>query len=283
MTTNENVEQCALPDLTTPSAGTLYFAYGSNLSAEQMSLRLPASEISCTPLAIARLDCFKWIICQRGYANIVSLPPDTPATHQSTVWGVIYCLDPSDEAALDNYEGHNEARNPDPEVNPDPKTQLQRPYEQGDWDYNKQYLPVTVTKWLEDPREYGIGVQSWQPTAVHDGINGAIPNLTANTTSPETIVRVLVYVDENRTEPGRINYEYIGRMNRAIDEATALGLPQDWVDEVLRKDVVPGIRVRDDGYVGHAEGFVEAEATEAYDEVTENAIRKWREGQGGGS
>src|SRR5690606_3390878 len=51
---------------------TLYFAYGSNLSYTQMRKRCSSDpEISAKPVGIARLDNWRWIVCARGYANVI--------------------------------------------------------------------------------------------------------------------------------------------------------------------------------------------------------------------
>lgn len=254
-------QEQSLQQLTTSSkTGTFYLAFGSNLSALQMSIRLRHSPSSSIPVGIARLDSHAWIICERGYANVVALPPSEAATDETTVWGVLYNMSPEDEARLDQYEGHNEARNPDPEPNPDPDTQLIKSHLQGGWDYNKHYLPMTVTKWLRDPGEYGVSVPGWST----DESPG----------SGNVVVRALVYVDEFRTTPGKIMAEYIGRMNRGIEESVRLGLPQSWVDAVMRKYIPGGIFVDEEGYVGTDEGYVEAEATESDDHITERTLRE---------
>ena len=191
-----------------------------------MRIRCDHNPDSSRPIALARLDVHSWIICQRGYANVVRLPPSTPTNDASTVWGLLYNMSPEDESRLDLYEGHDPMRNSDPVVNPDPEGQVERPYLQGNWDYNKQYLAVTVTKWLVDPTDFGVEVPNWQPESQH-----------------QTTVRVLVYVDEVRTKPGAINWEYIGRMNRGIRESVALGLPESWVNAVMRKDIPAGVEV----------------------------------------
>jgi hypothetical protein len=252
-------QEQAIHDSTATSSktGTFYFAFGSNLSPHQMSIRLSHAKSSSVPVAIARLDSYAWIICERGYANVVALPPSNAASDQNTVWGVIYNMHEVDEARLDMYEGHNQARNPDPEPNKNPETQTIKRFEQGGWDYNKHYLPMTVTKWLRDPAEYGVDVPRWKGDA--QGPHN-------------TTIRALVYVDEFRTKPGQIVHEYIGRMNRGIEESVKLGIPQSWVDNVMRKFIPEGIYVDDHGYVGTDEGYVEAEATEADDHVPEKAV-----------
>ncbi|KEF59196.1 uncharacterized protein A1O9_04040 [Exophiala aquamarina CBS 119918] len=259
-------------NLTTSKTGTFYFAFGSNLSPSQMSLRLNHAPSSSVPVAIARLDSHAWIICERGYANVVSLPPSNAASDGNTVWGVVYNMSPEDEARLDLYEGHDEARNPDAQLNPDPASQKWKPYLQGGWDYNKHYLPMTVTKWLMDPSEYGVEVPGWS-----DG---------SPSSRQQTTIRALVYVDEYRTRPGAIKHEYVGRMNRGIAESVALGIPEGWVKSVLRKFIPSGVFVDEEGYVGTPDGYVEgkdvdwvghkveAEATEAGDHVKERNVRE---------
>ncbi|KIX02500.1 uncharacterized protein Z518_08441 [Rhinocladiella mackenziei CBS 650.93] len=233
------VSELSIPRLDTSSqTGTFYFAYGSNLSAVQMSIRLKHTSASSIPVAIARLDNHEWIICERGYANVVALPPSDVATDANTVWGVLYNMSAEDEAILDGYEGYNEARNPTPVLNPDPATQSIKRHLQGGWDYNKHFLPMTVTKWLRDPNEYGVRVPNWSPAAEHN-----------------TTIRALVYVDEFRTGKGQIGANYTGRMNRGIDESVSLGLPQSWVDNVLRKFIRKDIYPQD-GYVGTDKGYV---------------------------
>lgn len=61
--------------------------------------------------------------------------------------------------------------------------------------------------------------------------------------------KVLVYVDEYRTTEGPIRENYIGRMNRGIKEAVALGLSKQWVEKVVRPQVPDGIDAPE-GFVG---------------------------------
>lgn len=221
--------------LTSSKTGTFYFAFGSNLSPTQMRGRLSSFPSSSKPIAIASLPGWKWLICTRGYANIVELPPNQHAsdTDATTVWGVLYDLSPTDEETLDAYEGHNDRRNPFPKPNPDASLRARKPHLQGNWDYNKQYLPVSVTKWLVDPMTFGLPAETSK-------------------------VDVLVYVDELRVEEGEIKREYVGRMNRAIDESVALGVPRAWCESVMRRWVPKGVYPAD-YYFGTSEGYVEEE------------------------
>lgn len=70
------------------------FAYGSNMWQTQMRRRCPQSHL----LGPAELHGYRWIINTRGYANIV-------AHAQGMVMGILYAISPSDETALDVFEG----------------------------------------------------------------------------------------------------------------------------------------------------------------------------------
>lgn len=86
---------------------TVYFGYGSNLWLQQMALRCPNS----TYLGIARLNDYRWIISERGYANVVRSPTEVAGQieeqhdYKNEVWGLVYSLTQSDEDRLDVNEG----------------------------------------------------------------------------------------------------------------------------------------------------------------------------------
>lgn len=84
-----------LPDRTSE---ILYFAYGSNLSTEQMHERCPHA----TPVGIGHLPGWRWIINARGYANVVECETESDG---EGVWGMLYLLPPRDEESLDKCEG----------------------------------------------------------------------------------------------------------------------------------------------------------------------------------
>lgn len=98
--------------LTETRPEVLYFAYGSNLSTNQMLRRCPSS----VPIGLGFLPGWRWIINERGYANAI------PSSHLSSpfwdnfnlkpvgeqedgVYGVLYLLPSEDEERLDGYEG----------------------------------------------------------------------------------------------------------------------------------------------------------------------------------
>lgn len=89
-----------------PANHTIYFGYGSNLWLHQMRSRCPTSVY----LGVARLGRYKWIINNRGYANVVELPADSRtedarSPDSEVVFGLVYSLAPSDERRLDDNEG----------------------------------------------------------------------------------------------------------------------------------------------------------------------------------
>jgi gamma-glutamylcyclotransferase len=89
-----------MANATTP---TIYFGYGSNLWHKQMLMRCPTSEY----LGVARLDNYRWMINDRGYANVVQIksPSSAEPNYANVVYGLVYSLQPSDESRLDDNEG----------------------------------------------------------------------------------------------------------------------------------------------------------------------------------
>lgn len=79
----------------------LYFAYGSNLVARQMTARCPSARVA----GPAYLD--GWRITFGGYSpSWQGAVADVVRSEGARVPGVLYWLDPSDLERLDSYEGH---------------------------------------------------------------------------------------------------------------------------------------------------------------------------------
>jgi gamma-glutamylcyclotransferase len=197
----------------------LYFAYGSNLWLNQMSTRCPSAQY----LGVARLDGYTWMINERGYANVVSSStlPNIPTPSSSSpnltnskfkskqpvdggkekeegdgdaVWGLVYSLNKEDKRKLDRNEG----------------------------------VPVAYTK--EDLRcaFWSAGAPSPPlPLSQHAKID---------TTSPPTSTTqtMLVYIDRKRITPDEPRKEYVYRMNQGIADAVKLGMPEKYVEDVMR-------------------------------------------------
>lgn len=71
-----------------------YFAYGSNMNAEQMLKRCPDSREE----SLVELKDYEFVIDARGFASIQQ-------KDGRSVWGVVYLVSDEDEISLDRYEG----------------------------------------------------------------------------------------------------------------------------------------------------------------------------------
>ncbi|KAI5459945.1 PrpF protein-domain-containing protein [Mariannaea sp. PMI_226] len=184
----------------------LYFAYGSNLSTEQMRQRCPFS----TPVGLAYLEGWKWFINGRGYANVAQLDGDAEereedgvryaeskgkgkgraVQEEKGVYGLLYLLPPQDEERLDGYEGVP---------------------------YSYQKFQVEV-KWARKPSDSD----------------------SFEVDDDEEVLRALIYVDTERMEDGPPREEYIGRMERGIEDAVEnWGMDEDYADRVMRRLATP--------------------------------------------
>lgn len=70
---------------------------------------------------------------------------------------------------------------------------------------------------------------------------------------------MLVYVDRNRTTPDRPREEYVYRMNQGIKDAVRMGVPEEYVANVMREYIPEG----DDEADGKAGGIGEFAKTQA--------------------
>jgi hypothetical protein len=77
-----------------PDPARIYFAYGSNMCADQMRLRCPRSR----PIGSVVLPGWRFRINRAGWATL---------RHEAAgvVHGIVWLLDANDEAPLDDYEG----------------------------------------------------------------------------------------------------------------------------------------------------------------------------------
>ena len=143
-----------------------------------MTQRCPSSPY----VGIARLKGYRWLINNRGYANVVE-PADGDKKNSDVVWGLVYSLEGEDEGQLDLNEG----------------------------------VPYAYTKEL-------LTVDYWAAS------NGAKPRTDEQAVERE----MLVYIDRKRVEPDRPKREYVYRMNMGIKDAVEEGVPQGYVDGVMR-------------------------------------------------
>jgi gamma-glutamylcyclotransferase len=191
---------------------TLYFGYGSNLWRHQMHNRCPNS----TYLGIARLNNFKWIINERGYANVVEVEEPTrqnaddqsytafdeeatkwKGNYETQVWGLVYSLQASDEARLDRNEG----------------------------------VPFAYAKEM-------MGCDFWPVNNNHHGHEDHEDqsSMPAHVTGKKPEKRdMLVYINRNAVTPSEPKEEYVYRMNMGIRDAVKEGVPEGYVMEVMRR------------------------------------------------
>jgi hypothetical protein len=178
----------------------LYFAYGSNLSTAQMRQRCPYA----TPIGLGYLEGWRWIINERGFANVVrvsesrdasSAPsssttprqPGNPTSgpvaaeqEEEGVYGLLYLLPMEDEERLDRYEGVP-------------------------WAYDKFQTEV---QWVRD--ESGRQM--------------------------DETVRVLIYIDNERVTPDVAREEYVDRMERGIQDAVEnWGMSVEYANRTMRR------------------------------------------------
>ena len=179
----------------------LYFAYGSNLSTAQMLQRCPFS----TPIGLGHLQGWQWIINERGYANIIQ-PLRVGAS------------DAASETLLQQQQQQQQAGV-----------------------YGLLYLLPPRDEELLDgfegvPRAYQkvhLDVRLVRPRS-----NSAAAAAAGGEKEDEDgqMVRALVYVDRERTVEGRVEEEYVDRMERGIADAVRQwGLREEYADTVMRR------------------------------------------------
>jgi gamma-glutamylcyclotransferase len=185
------------PTMANHKNSTVYFGYGSNLWRHQMEQRCPHSEFQ----GVARLNDYKWLINERGYANVVQIPHHkadsslsshvqsipAPKVYEDEVWGLVYTLQPTDEERLDLNEGVPFA-------------------------YTKETLECDFWP-VDDEDESG----------------------PANVTARPRKVDMLVYINRFQVEPSKPKEEYVYRMNMGIKDAIKEGVPRKYVEKVMRK------------------------------------------------
>jgi len=77
-----------------PTAARLYFAYGSNMCADQMRRRCPRSR----PVGSVAAVGWRFLVNRAGFATIAR-------ETAGVVHGIVWSLDAADEGPLDDYEG----------------------------------------------------------------------------------------------------------------------------------------------------------------------------------
>ena len=104
---------------------------------------------------------------------------------QSLVYGLVYAIHPSDEAALDGYEG----------------------------------VPWAYTKEIHS-------IEFWSSSK-------EMPSADSQDSRRSQTVQALVYVDRKRVKPAMPKAEYVERMRRGANEAKKWGIPVQWLKQVI--------------------------------------------------
>ncbi|KAF5584830.1 AIG2 family [Fusarium subglutinans] len=178
-----------------------YFAYGSNLHLQQMKRRCPGSKF----IGSGKLADHRWQINERGYANVTE-------SQGHWVEGLVYEINPRDEARLDINEG----------VSKDA--------------YQKKYMTVTLRRaeaalyrrpvsWIVNhggPDHARVLAQ--QGEGQRKAINHK-PHLEQN---------ILVYISPRYIVDSEPKEEYINRINSGIVDATSLGVTNDYISNCVR-------------------------------------------------
>ncbi|KAH7062863.1 hypothetical protein BKA63DRAFT_572873 [Paraphoma chrysanthemicola] len=215
---------------TTATKPTIYFGYGSNLWLHQMSIRCPDAKY----LGIARLSNYTWIINDRGYANVVQIPSSTSPTSFTK----------GEEEAEEDYA--SEVYGLVYSLTPADESRLDK----------NEGVPIAYTKERLPCAFWSAGKPS-DPVSPHSKIDVTEP-------ADETL-DMLVYIDRQRIEPDEPRKEYVYRMNRGIEDAVSVGVPEGYVDAVMRK-YIPGEKEEERDGDGEMAEFARGQARQFKDE-----------------
>ena len=193
-----------------------YFAFGSNMSLQQMTHRCPNSKF----IGRATLRHYQWMINQRGFANVVPSKGDW-------VEGLIFEIDAEDERRLDKNEG------------------VAKPcFIQGDSGptapcYRKAYRTLSIHRAQKALYRRPVSwiVEKGGPARVvaeaeKDG--DSVRNL-------HSIMKdnVLVYLSPEFVGRGLPRAEYVKRINRGVYDARVLGITPDYIERFIRRCIPP--------------------------------------------
>jgi hypothetical protein len=227
---------------------TLYFAYGSNLSFDQMAKRCPGSRF----VGRARLHNYQFQINERGYANVVQTNvPD------EVVEGLCYRLTESDEINLDHYEGVPVAYGKEEleaEFFPAAPDLIGRdvqdiisyrtPLDQFSVPLKEGLIASAVSREQRygSTSEYQVGPAYRKQKVIEilkvvvpkrdDSLAETVPDMGAF--GPGVVANVMVYLSRTFVTPGDPWDEYTERMELGIREASQLGVSISYLRDVVR-------------------------------------------------
>lgn len=167
-------------------------------------------------MGIGVLRNHEWIINGDGYATVVPFTGDEDS-------------DGSEESSLSENRGRVEC-----------DIEGENKHQDTDWNSTRNTYGVvyTLTKSEIDNVDYYEG--GYVKTTMDIQMLPPPPGVTAVTSASS--LSCLVYISIN-TSPGKIQEEYIGRINRGLRDAS---IPSAWVDRVVRKWVPARVGVEEE-------------------------------------
>lgn len=175
-----------------------------------------------------RLQGFRWIIYQRGFANIVEVDSykeegddekeekGKEGDYRNQVWGMMYSLEENDEKLLDEREGV-------------PVAYRKEWIECEFWTVPEAAAASSASSSRGEEEEVG---KNEEDTTTAEKKKKRKP---ADITKRPGKEKMLVYINREMTDEGEIRKEYISRMNCGIKDAVKEGLPREYVEQVLRR------------------------------------------------
>lgn len=173
-----------------------------------------------------RLKGFKWIIYQRGFANIVEVDSykeegtekGEEGDYRNEVWGMMYSLEEEDEKLLDEREGV-------------PVAYRKEWIECEFWTVPEAAAASASSSREEEEEEEEVGKNEEDTTTAEKKKKRKPADITKRPGKE----KMLVYINREITDEGEIRKEYISRMNCGIKDAVKEGLPREYVEQVLRR------------------------------------------------
>lgn len=175
-----------------------------------------------------RLKGFKWIIYQRGFANIVEVDSHKEGDdekeekgeegdYRNEVWGMMYSLEEEDEKLLDEREGVPVA--------------YRKEWIECEFWTVPEAAAASASSSREEEEEEEVGKNEDGSTLDEEKKKRKPADITKRPGKE----KMLVYINREMTDEGEIRKEYISRMNCGIKDAVKEGLPREYVEQVLRR------------------------------------------------
>lgn len=252
-----------------------YFSYGSNLHLAQMAHRCPESIFK----GKAVLSGYRWQINERGVANIVKCHDG------SSVEGLLFSVQPTDEKALDLSEGvlkgfyQKYLR----KVAFEPHA-LYEDLKTSDLD---QLLTNQASATDQTVSKIQVACDNtsklYSKTIANEGtcLPDRLPLEDQAQPSRIRQVKALVYISENYKTNGVIREEYISRMKKAVLHAMNLGVSQLFIEQYIVPHLNPDNAIQVASVQGHDEGQTTAKRNPNVGKPTIELSKDSDENQGG--